>query len=97
MSCKCYKSVTKPHTYIKCDGQAYWSITPMGKNFSLSYFGSPFTNRLREVYVEVDEREVDDIFDDYLSKKTDIDIAHQRAKPNKRITACLEQAKSKFI
>ena len=97
MSCKCYKSVTKPHTYIKCSGQAYWSIISLGNNYALSYFASPFTNRHHEVYVEIQEEEVDALFDDYMSKKLDIDIAHQRAKPNKRITACLEQAKSKFI
>lgn len=97
MSCKCYKSVSKPHTYIKSDGRGYWSIVALGKNFAVSLFAGPFTNRNHEVYVEVQEEEVDDLFDTFLSRKTDIDIAHQRAKPNKRITACLEQAKSKFV
>lgn len=74
MSSKCYKTLTKPHTYIKSTRSGYKSVTHQNNHFMAQAQSVEFTNKSRDLYAEIPEAEFDAVWDRFTALCTDIDI-----------------------
>ena len=74
MSCKCYKTISRPHAYIKSTRRGYKRITVFNNHFMVQAQPVEYQNRSRDIHQEITEAEFDAVWDRFTALGTDIDI-----------------------
>ena len=74
MSCKCFKTISRPHVYIKSTRKGYKRITVFNNHFMAQSQPVEFQNKNRDLHHEISEAEFDAVWDCFTAQCTDIDI-----------------------
>lgn len=74
MSCKCYRTIDKPYTYLKSTRRGYKQVTPHNNHYMVQAQSVEFLNKNRQLYTEISAAEFDTVWDGFTALCTDIDI-----------------------